>query len=206
MKERSAKAAKTTPASELYTVAHSTFSIDRSYPVPPPRVYAAFADPATKRRWFVDGEGWRVFDYALDFRVGGAETSRFRFKDGEEMTNDTQYQDIVADKRIVFSYRMATKGKVFSASLATIELIPVGEGTLLTTEQAAFFDGVDTTQRRNQGWRSLFDRARQGAGELTLDDFGRDHSWSSLRGLRSGPKQSTAEHPACWWIASLRSQ
>src|SRR5258708_12780297 len=31
---------------------HRTFVIERSYPKPPERVSSAFADPATKRRWF----------------------------------------------------------------------------------------------------------------------------------------------------------
>lgn len=34
------------------TVVHSTFRIDRSYPHPVSRVFAAFRDPVTKRRWF----------------------------------------------------------------------------------------------------------------------------------------------------------
>jgi hypothetical protein len=40
-----------------------------------------FRDPAAKRRWFIEGEGWDVESYESDFRVGGLETSRFRFKE-----------------------------------------------------------------------------------------------------------------------------
>ncbi|HEY7813730.1 MAG TPA: hypothetical protein VIC62_10855 [Nakamurella sp.] len=38
------------------SVVHSTFCIERNYPFPAARVFAAFRDPATKRRWFVEGE------------------------------------------------------------------------------------------------------------------------------------------------------
>ncbi len=33
-------------------VIHSTFSLERIYPAPPARVFAAWADPVAKARWF----------------------------------------------------------------------------------------------------------------------------------------------------------
>jgi uncharacterized protein YndB with AHSA1/START domain len=39
------------------SVVHSTFSIERTYPVPPSRVFSPFANQAAKRRWFAEGEG-----------------------------------------------------------------------------------------------------------------------------------------------------
>src|ERR1700680_2962920 len=89
------------------SVAHATFSAERIYAQPPARVFAAFADQATKRRWFAEGEGWEIFEYTLDFRVGGAETSRFRYGDGPEGRMDAVVQDIVPDRRIVRVYRVA---------------------------------------------------------------------------------------------------
>ena len=49
------------------TVVHSTFSVERTYPASPSRVFSAFADQATKRRWFAEGEGWEVQEFASDF-------------------------------------------------------------------------------------------------------------------------------------------
>lgn len=46
----------------------------------------------------------------------------------------------------------------FSASLATVELLPDGTGTrLIFTEQGAFFDGVDQVADREEGWSGLLD-------------------------------------------------
>jgi uncharacterized protein YndB with AHSA1/START domain len=147
------------PQRDQYSVLHSTFSVERSYPVPPARVFFAFANEAMKRRWFAEGEGWEVFEYTLDFRVGGSEISRFRFKDGPEVRNDTVFQDIIPNRRIVFVYRMAVGPKPLSASLATVELVPSGGGTVMTyTEQAAFLDGADSAQGREEGCRQLLEK------------------------------------------------
>ncbi len=138
---------------------HSTFVIERTYPAPAARVFNAFADPAIKRKWFIEGEGWELPEDTDGFRTGGLPTSRFTFQGGPEITNDTQYQDIVPDRRIVWAYRMAFAGNALSASLATVDFTPAeGGGTLMTyTEQGAYFDGADSPKNREVGCRELFE-------------------------------------------------
>jgi uncharacterized protein YndB with AHSA1/START domain len=141
------------------SVVHSTFSIERTYPVPPARVFAAFADEATKRRWFVEGEGWEIDEFSMDFRVGGREVSRFRFGGDTSTTNETIYQDIVPDQRIIFSYTMTVGDTRISASLATVEIAPSGHGArLVYTEQGAFLDGADQPRDREHGCRELLEQ------------------------------------------------
>lgn len=140
-------------------VTHATFSVDRNYPASPARVFAAFANQATKRRWFAEGEGWEIEEFKLDFRVGGHETSRFRFRGGPPMGNDTIFLDIVPERRIVLAYTMTVADTRISVSLATVELAPSGDGTTLTyTEQGAFFDGADKAALRKAGCRELLEQ------------------------------------------------
>jgi uncharacterized protein YndB with AHSA1/START domain len=105
------------------TIDHDSFTLERRIPVPPSRVYACWADPELKRRWFVesDGPAWQTERYDLDFRVGGTESGSFVLKSGPgagRHENMTHFLDIVPDERIVFAYTMTADGRIHSASLA----------------------------------------------------------------------------------------
>jgi uncharacterized protein YndB with AHSA1/START domain len=143
---------------EIAPAVHSTFRLERRYQASPARVFHAFADEASKRRWLVEGEGFKVFSHDADFRIGGREVSRFAYMGGPEMINETFYLDIIENARIVFSYRMALGGVPMSASLTTMELIPSGDGTLLVhTEQGVYLDGSDDGTGREEGTRQLLE-------------------------------------------------
>jgi len=156
---------------EEQSVIHNTFVIERSYPVAPKRVFAAFADPAQKRRWFVEGDHGEVESYELDFRVGGKERVRVRFKPGTPVqglacTNEISYLDIIPSRRVVTASSMSVGERCISASLVTFEFLPSKTGTdLIFTHQGAFFEGADGPEMREGGWRELLDEL---AKELAL--------------------------------------
>jgi uncharacterized protein YndB with AHSA1/START domain len=152
-------------------VSHSTFVIERIYPAAAQQVFRAFSDPVRKRRWFAEGEGFEVESFEMDFRVGGFERSRFRFKEGSPVhagapcANDTVFLDIINNERIVLAYTMTVGGNRISASQSTFELLAEGTGTkLVFTEQAAFFAHADGPQIREQGWRALLDQLERELG------------------------------------------
>lgn len=150
----------------MTTTTHGSFVIERRYSAAPQRVFAAWADPVAKRAWFAEGEGWDIQSYELDFREGGTESSKFRHQKGVEtfgeetwFGNDTVFNEIIPNERIIFTYAMDRNGARFSVSLATVEIKPADNGTrLILTENGAFFDGADGIKMREAGWQELLQK------------------------------------------------
>ena len=140
------------------SVTHATFVIERTYHASPARVFAAWADPAAKARWFAGPAEWQSGAYALDFRVGGCERASGGPPGGPLHIYEARYQDIVPNERIICAYDMYLDKTRISVSLATVEFKPAGAGTrLVVTEQGAFLDGYDNPAQREQGTLELLD-------------------------------------------------
>jgi len=131
------------------SVIHSTFSLERHYGVPPARVFAAWADPAAKARWFAGPAS----EHQLDFRVGGLEVTSGRHN-GQRLRFESRYADIVPDQRIVYTSTLHSGDTLATVSLTTVELSAEGGGTrLLLAEQGTFLDGLEQPAWREQGTR-----------------------------------------------------
>jgi uncharacterized protein YndB with AHSA1/START domain len=146
-------------------VNHSTFVVERTYPQSPARVFASFAEAGRKRRWYAEGDH-EIREYDLDFRVGGAERFRYRFKEGHpiagsEIDNESTYQDIVPEQRIVFTQKISLNGNPVSIAVITLEFLATGEGTeLVLTNQGTFIGWPDGAKMVEFGWNTLLDRLR----------------------------------------------
>jgi uncharacterized protein YndB with AHSA1/START domain len=145
-------------------VIHDTFAIERTYPAPASRVFAAFASKEAKDAWGDTGDltepGADAGGAEFDFRIGGHERFGFGYQ-GISYRYDARYYDIVPDQRIIYSYEMFADGVRISVSVATIELVATVDGTALTwTEQGAYldgFDGAQAPQLRRDGTAEMLD-------------------------------------------------
>lgn len=152
------------------SAAHSTFVLERSFPKSPEKVFAAFADTTRKRRWFAEGEGHKIEEYAMDFRVGGSERLRYRMKEGSpiagmSLINEGRFQDIAPNQRIVTASTMDLNDKRMSASLVTFEFLQGDKGTdLVCTHQGTYIEWPDGPKMIEAGWRKLLESL---SGELT---------------------------------------
>lgn len=134
------------------TITHAGFEIERVFRAAPHRVFAAFSTADAKDAWRILPDDWRPVEHELDFRIGGRESYHTAAADGPIHGYDALYSDIVENSRIVYYYEIRMDRTLLSASLATIELWPDGEGThLILNESGAYFDGYDDPLWREQG-------------------------------------------------------
>jgi uncharacterized protein YndB with AHSA1/START domain len=136
---------------------HATFTIERDYPFPIQRVFAAWADPEAKAKWFAGPKDWKLKHRDQAFRVGGAEHLSGVWPNGKTTHFDARYFDIVPNERIVFAYEMHVDATRISVSLSTVEFKPGKDGgtKLVLTEQGAFLDGFDDAGGREKGTEGL---------------------------------------------------
>jgi uncharacterized protein YndB with AHSA1/START domain len=127
-------------------------SIRRFYPVAPGKVWRAWTDPQALSRWFGPGEPDSVTSAELDVRIGGRYRIAFLAPDGVEHVAAGVYQQVVENRRLVFSW--TRHGMPELTSQVTIELRPVSGGTELSFLHE--FPDVAARDDHERGWLPTF--------------------------------------------------
>jgi uncharacterized protein YndB with AHSA1/START domain len=130
-----------------------TLRITRRYPVTAEKVWRAWTDPQALSRWFGPGEPNSVTLAELDLREGGRYHIRFHTPDGQEHDVSGVYQEVVPNRRLVFSW--AWKSTPERVSRVTLEFRAVDGGTELDFLHDRFFDR-QARDNHERGWSGTF--------------------------------------------------
>ena len=134
-------------------VTHSTFTLERRYPAPVQRVFAAWATPEARKRWMAQGA-----EHAQDFVVGGLETVKGFDEEGRTLTYEARYTDIVADERILTTSTLHAGDQLSTVSVTSVEFRAAGAGTVVVvTEHGVYLPGQEQPEWREQGTAQQLD-------------------------------------------------
>ena len=119
---------------------HATFVIERDLPHAPAKVFAAYADPKKKSKWFGGPAEWES-KHTMDFRIGGKEISSGGPPGGTVHTMTGEYWDIVENE--------------LGLARHDRDQSECGGSKLIYTEQGVYLDGYDDAGQREEGTLQL---------------------------------------------------
>ena len=128
-----------------------SFDLDRTYPAPPERVWAAFTRADLLERWVCPDPEWRVSACEVDAREGGGYRLRFGPRPaGDEYRETAAFAVFEPVQRLVLD--VLTSGEdMAETSRCTVLLVPVDGGTRLELTVEGLSD-AETAEHMRVGW------------------------------------------------------
>jgi len=123
--------------------------------VTPAQVWRAWTEPQALSVWFGPGEDNSVIHAHTDVRVGGGFRVCFRMPNGDEHDVSGSYREVVAQKKLVFTWSWRSTPE--RESLVTVLLAPTPGGTQMDFLHEQFWDEA-ARDDHERGWRPTFDK------------------------------------------------
>jgi uncharacterized protein YndB with AHSA1/START domain len=142
----------------------TSLEIKRFINAPPARVYEAWTDPEQLKEWW-GPEEVKTRHFTVDARVGGKYRWDLINQEGEEMSVFGEYRELVAGKKIVFTWKWDDdENWKMRNSVVTIELTDRDGGTEVKLRHEQL-PSEESRDRHNAGWNSVLDRLQQFVGK-----------------------------------------
>ena len=129
-----------------------SFDLDRTYPAPPERVWAAWTRADLLQRWACPDSAWRVSTCEVDARAGGGYRLRFGPRPaGDAYTETATFAVFEPVERLVLD--VLTSGEdMAESSRCTVLLLPVEGGTRLELTVEGL-SGAQAAEGMRAGWQ-----------------------------------------------------
>lgn len=137
------------------TTERPSLTLTRHYPVAPEKVWRAWTDAETLKKWWGPQPGEPVSAAELDVRVGGRFRIVFGGPQGTEHECAGTYKEVTAPRKLVFTWHWprTTPERV---SLVTIEFRAAGKGTDLVFRHEQF-SSEEARDGHLRGWTAALD-------------------------------------------------
>ena len=131
-----------------------SLTLTRRLKAPAAKVFAAWTDPQLITRWWHPVAGNDRVEADIDLRIGGPFRVLVHTAGGEQHDVGGEYREIVPHSRLVFTWAWHSTPE--RASLVTVALEDITDGTLLTLTHQRFFDEA-ARDRHQVGWCAALD-------------------------------------------------
>ena len=126
-----------------------SLSLVRTIKATPEKVYAAWTEPKTLKKWMSPSDAMDITVAETDLKVGGKYRIVMREPDGKEHRVGGVYKELQRGRKIVFTWGWDSSPE--AETVVTIELRRNGAGTELTLTHTRFADEA-SRDMHNQGW------------------------------------------------------
>jgi len=135
-----------------------SLTLRRHYPVAAEKIWRAWTDPQALKAWFGPEEIVSVPLAEVDLRVGGRFRVTMLAADGETHDVSGVYQELVPNRKLVFSW--AWRSTPERESLVTVRIEPDGNGCELVLMHEQFFDEA-ARDGHSHGWTGAMVKLEQ---------------------------------------------
>jgi uncharacterized protein YndB with AHSA1/START domain len=135
-----------------------SLTLRRHYRVAPDKVWRAWTDPQALKIWFGPEEIVSVPLVEVDLRVGGRFRVTMLAADGETHDVSGAYQELVPNRKLVFSW--AWRSTPERESRVTVLIEPDGNGCELVLTHEQFFDEAARDGHKH-GWTGAMVKLEQ---------------------------------------------
>ena len=146
------------------TTAPLSFDLDRTYPAPPERVWAAWTQADLLQRWACPDPAWRVSTCEVDARAGGGYKLRFGPSPaGDAYSETATFAVFEPVERLVLDV-LTSGDDMAESSRCTVLLLPVEGGTRLELTVEGL-SGAQAAENMRTGWQWCLEGIAEHLGE-----------------------------------------